>query len=487
VPLEDTTAPVGKKQGSYSFDQYSVLFCAGRAYYKNVITDSAWTQIADLALDTSVDYIYTCVVPASTFNYARKLEDNNQVAGTATTPGITTQNIIINGTASGLVVQDGINQGWLILPNGTARRLQTYEQWTLANREYVPIMKQMVFINGILFGMAPDGATILRSVSGRPLDFVINVTIKGDKGGDAFTTSYRASYNRVNFLGALNSGELFVATDTTCYPIEFNYDARIFAEPTFYNRKPFSAGIVNQFSFVDIRGDYGFIDYDGIRSFNAVAQLTNEGRNSVFSAGIQSALATKQTVTAATMFNNFGFFAVDTQFGNTLAVYDSIRQQWVCFDDYDMEEQFKMFSIANQSNAPFVYAITNTKLYKLFSGTETAVASTTLRATTASDLSAGIRLDNVYTVFTEASFAGDVDVLEIANGVQGKTVTHELDRKQVQHKRFNFKTLSGTVFKSQQRITWTNDAKLVAAGIGITGMTTATPQQQIVKQFNEAA
>ena len=486
LPAEDTTAPPGKKQGAYAFDNYLLLFCAGRCYYKNIVTDTAWTQIESLSLDPDVDYIYTCPVPASTFNYSRRLAAVEQISGTATDPGINIGNIIVNGTQAGLVVQDGKNQGWLIKPDATAVRLKNYIEWSVEDREYVPVMKQMCFVNGILFGVAPDGKTILRSVSGRPLDFVINVKPTGDKGGDAYTTSYRVGYDTVRYIGVLSSGELLVATDKVCYPIDLNYERTIFAEPTFRNTKQFSAGIVNQFSIVDILGDYGFIDFDGVRSFNAVNQLNNEGRNSVFSARIQGALNAKQTTTAAVVFDNYSLFALDTVYGNALGIFDNIRQQWVGFDDYDLDEQFKMFAVANQGTEPFLYGITDTKLYKLFAGTEYATADVKLKALISGDPEVQIKLKNVYAVFIGSTVAGTASVQEVCNGQANNTVTETLSVKEVQNIKFNFTTLGSNCFKSQARIRWDNDAKLLMVGANIAGMTRQTPLQQTIKRFNES-
>jgi hypothetical protein len=485
LPLEDTSAPAGKKQGVFAFDQYMLLFCAGRAYYKNVITDSNWTQIESLALSPIVDFIYVCVVPASTLNYSRKLENAEQISGTSTSPGVAVENLRIDGTLAGLVVQDGLNQPWLIKSDATAVVLQTYNQWTLATRQYVPIMKQMCFINGILFGIAPDGVTILRSVSGRPLDFVVNVKVNGDKGGDAYTTSYRAGYDTVNCISPLSSGELLVATDKTCYVIEFNYDSRIFGEPTFLNRKPFSAGVVNQFSFIDLRNDYCFVDFDGIRSFNAVAQNNNEGRNSIFSARIFNALSSKQTVTAAVVFNDYSFFAVDTIYGNAMAVFDNIRQQWVCFDDYDMDEQFKMFAVANKATTPYLFAITENKLYKLFAGTEYATATVKIKALISGEPKAQLKLNNVYAVFSDGSQSGTATITEFSNGQQNKSVTEALVAKPVQQLTFGYSALGSRCFKSQLQVSWNNGAKLSMVAAEGAGIMSKASVQQITKQFNE--
>jgi hypothetical protein len=485
LPLEDITAPAGKKQGCYAFDNYLLLFCAGLAYYKDIITDSAWAQISEFAMSPTVDYIYICVVPASTFNYSRKLKSDGNVDGTATESSVDVQNIVVNGTLAGVVVQDGVNQPWLIKADASARLLGTYEQWTTSNREYVPIMKQMCFINGILFGMAPDGRTLYRSVSGRPLDFVVNVTTTGNKGGKANTTSYTVSYDEVNYIGALSSGELLVATAKTCYPLEFNYEKTIFAEPTFLNRKPFSAGIVNQFSFIDTNQDYAFIDFDGIRSFNAVSQLNNEGRNSVFSARIKNSLTLKQSTTAAIVFDDFSFFAVVTDQGNVIAVYDNIRRSWVCFDDYELGEQFKLFALANQGTEPFLYAITDTKLYKLFAGTEDATASVDLRAFISGSLKTQLKLQNIYAVFSNPTTTGIAAVTEYCDGVENKTVTEPLTTKRIQNLKFSFAALGSQCFKTQPTITWNNDASLLMVEVEVSGIAKQVATGQTVVRRNE--
>src|SRR6266496_3876628 len=268
--LEDIHAPIGKKQGLFAFDKYLVLFNAGLCYYRNV-DDEAWTQINDIYVDSSVDYIFAQAVPASTFNFKRVLSIPDQIDGTSTNTNVTVQPIEINTLNAGLVVQDGVNQPWFITPYAVASRLNRYSQWTLENRSYVPIMRQMAYINGILFGISPDKKKLYRSVSGRPLDFVVNIDINGNKGGDADTVSYAVSYDDINCIRPLNSGELLVATGRTCFPIELNYNKTIFQEPTFLNQKPISAGVVNQESFIDILGDYAFIDFDGLRSFNALS------------------------------------------------------------------------------------------------------------------------------------------------------------------------------------------------------------------------
>jgi len=241
-------APKGKKQGIFAFENFILLFNSGTAWYKDILSaNPVWTKIQNFAMDTTVDYIYAEAVPVSKFNYERRLIDANRIDGTKLDTNVSFTTLQINATSAGLVCQDGISQPWLVLADGTARELQKYSDWSQSGqREYVPIMTKMKYHQDILFGLAPDGVTLYRSVSGRPLDFVVNIDISGNKGGMADTTSYNVGVNGVTALNALKTGELFVGTKRTCHPIDLNFDKTIFAEPTFLNKKSFAAGIINQ-------------------------------------------------------------------------------------------------------------------------------------------------------------------------------------------------------------------------------------------------
>ena len=463
-PVEDTDAPAGLKQGVYAFDDYIILFCNGAAYYKNIVTSGAWTQISGFALSTTANYVYAEAVPASKSNYVRKLQDEERIDGTSSETNVNTSPTLINTSDAGLVCQDGVSQGFFILPNGTARQLQTYDQWTTSAREYVPVMAQMKYVNGILFGVAKDGVTIYRSVSGRPLDFVVNITTAGLKGGDAATTAYNVSYSPITCLASLNSGELFVATLKGCHPIEFNYDRTIFAEPTFLNRKSFSAGVMNQHSFIDNKlGDYQFIDLDGLRSYNAVATLNNEGRNSIFSSQISKALTgVTQSVTATIVFDNYSIFAVNTIYGNRLAIYDNTRAIWVCFDNLGLDGPIKQFAVANQSNSPILYAITAAKIYKLYQSATELEATVYLKAITSGRARTNIQLTQVCVAFDGGTTEAEASVTQIVNNQVKETVTRGIAADEdgsVDNIVFDHKSAKQG-WKVQLKLTWQNEAKV---------------------------
>lgn len=479
--LEDTTIPAGKKQGIYAFDRYILAFVNGHAYWKDVVLDTVWTKITGMFLDPNVNYIYCEVVPASKSNYEKRLISNTQIEGTPSNNPVNTTNIAINGTPAGLVVQDGVNQGWLIDSTATARRLQTYLEWTKDSREYVPIMKQMKYLNGILFGVSKeDNKTIYRSVSGRPLDFVVNITSDGNKGGDAETTAYAAGFDEITLLSSLDTGELLVGTNKNLFPIEFNYEKTIFAEPTFLNRRSIPVGVVNQFSFLsylrdDDFSDYFFIDEDGMRYLRATKDR-NEGRNSAFSLRIANALSEKQTVTAAVLFNDYGLFSVQTIYGNLIAVYDNKREQWVCFDQIGDVNPIKQFAVANQSSSPTLYAITGSKIYKLYKATTYLEAIVNLKAITFGRVN--LKLENVTAILVGSASNGELSVTEVVDGIEKKEKTTPLDADLVDNVFVNFQQQSTQGWKISLKVAWQDSSELLMVAASYQAVTPQNPYKR---------
>ncbi len=101
--LEDATAPSGKKQGLFGFEQYLLLFNNGGAYYKIIDEpDFPWTKLDGFFLSPSVDYIYAAALPASTTNLLRVI-DPAKVNGNVLNDTSGTKGIVINGTEAGLL------------------------------------------------------------------------------------------------------------------------------------------------------------------------------------------------------------------------------------------------------------------------------------------------------------------------------------------------------------------------------------------------
>jgi hypothetical protein len=126
---------------------------------------------------------------------------------------------------------------------------------------------------------------------------------------------------------------------------------------------------------VDILGDFAFIDAEGLRSFNAVRQLRNEGRNSAFSLKVAKLFEDiVQVGGAAISFDNYTFFSVKTIYGYGVLVFDGTLQKFVSLDLYqtDTDEtlgQITHFSKIDTDTTHEVYAVTaQGGFYRLFTG-----------------------------------------------------------------------------------------------------------------------
>jgi len=375
---EELYAPPGNKQGIFTFGDYFLLFVAGNAFWQ-LRNTNGWAQIQGFQMDPKVSRYFVAAVPISTVL-------NTRTASSATNAyaGVNLGNAIVAaGTPSGIVVQDGINQPrfiWVDPQLGVRQRvIQKFSDWmydpTGANdkREYVPVGTQMTFYNGILWVLAPDGITLLRSCSGRPLDFVINIDTNGNKGGDAYTTAYSVGVGPITCLSVTNGDGIFVsAKNRFCYQVSIDRTPQakqIWGEPTFIRQYLFDANCINERSFIDVLGDACFIDPEGLRSFNAIEQLQNEGRNSIFSKKVSPLFRgiLQDDSCCAIVFDNYALFSVNTIYGRKIIVYDTLTQGFSSIDDQSNGKGFKQFAQVN-TNVFQLYGITNDdKLMFLYS------------------------------------------------------------------------------------------------------------------------
>jgi len=417
-------APAGLKQGLYGFGEFLVLFNSGLAYYSTDDGDS-WTQIADFVMSSTAPRLYAQAVPASTLNFSRQLQAAYVANGSGSDTRVDTlSNIVISGNESGLIVQDGINQPWAIRSDGTAFETQTYAEWTQAgDRSYVPIGLNMAFINGILFVISPTRKKLYRSVSGRPIDFVVNVTVTGDKGGDADTTAYTPTFNDINSITALKTGQLLIGTKDGCFPLILNYDRTLFQEPTFLNPTTYLIGIVNQFAIVETLEDYYLIDFDGIRSLNALLAEENEGRNTDFTRKISSLFDdVRQTDScAAFKFDNFSIFGCGTIYGNVALVYDTKKSSWSSVDFLTIGA-IKQFASVREADDPKLFCIDAENVYKLYDGEEYAQGVVSTRTVKSGDAKIELKLSSVRPIFDRSDSISELRVTEYVNGRRGKGV-----------------------------------------------------------------
>lgn len=445
-------------QGAYVFGEFMVLFLDGLAYYKDISLDG-WTQIADFAMDDEAEFIYTEAVPSSSMNLQRKL-----TSAADTQAGATLNSLLsFDGSSAGLVCQDGINTPWLIYVDGSslaARQIRTYAQWNNSGvgseREYVPVGSKMLFHNGKLYVV--NNNKIYHSITDRPLDFVVNVKVDGDKGGDADSTAYSVSDSFITCIQKLNTESFFIGTDAgVCFAVTPTRERTHFGEPTFKRLYLFGATCVNQFSFVDILGDFGFIDFEGLRSFNAVLQQQNEGRNSVFSLKLAKAfgkIRQDPSKVAAVVFNNYAIFCVLTAYGRNLVVYDTLYQTFVSFD-FNTFGAVRQFVVAS-TNIPRLFGITvNNQLVEFYAATTYMMGVVKTREWTTNDPEVELRTLSMRPVFVSSLNEGVGTVTMYVDGAERPT-SHgkKFDRVLPQN-------LSGLLYPVDYPALWQNQRKLV--------------------------
>lgn len=345
--VEDTAVPSGIKQELITFGNFIIIFVAGRAYYR-YYSGVGWKQIPSFQMSPDAPRYWTCAVPLATTNYIR-VADAADAASIDASKAIKLLNssAAINGNTSGLLVQDNLNQPLFIYVDPSTglpkcRTTQTYSQWrfseTRDRREYVPIGNAMAWVDGVLYIVSQDFNYIYRSVSGRPLDFVINIDMDGEKGGDATYTSYSVGLGGIQCIRPMSNDALFVAAGNSNFSVSKNLAQnapKVFGEYTFIRTFLFNATCLSDRTIFDSLGDTRFVSLLGIRSFNAILQQQNEGRNSPFSLGIQSVLdeiVQSATASAAILYNDYEHYAIDTTFGPAIAVYDTLNQCWSSFD-----------------------------------------------------------------------------------------------------------------------------------------------------------
>lgn len=426
-------------QGCFGLGNVLIIFIDGKAYYTVTGTTINFQQITGFSLDPYVDEIYSEAVPNSYLNFQRKVptvSSEQQINAT-----IILNNTLISGTPACVVNQDGKSRPMLIFwdsINNTfyARAGKNFSDWqnsstTADDREYVPVGRNMMYFDGVLYMVAPDRKSVYRSVTGRPLDFMINVDESGNKAateaeGGATTTSFAFDYDDITCLSPTTiPGSFIYATANNVRVITTDYNNTIFGEPTFIVSSIINAGIVNHKSLVDVLGDYAFIDKEAVISFDAVRQLRFNGRNSIFSLEISKFLKDiKQgSNTIAFTFDNFALFNIDTNVGNIIAVYDIIKQKWTGFDITDIRS-IKQVAYTETETASYVFAVTwQNELYQLY-GDTTDVYTTQLytRSHVEDDTNAEHKSTFFRTLFNNVYDNGSAIVTELVDNRLSKVI-----------------------------------------------------------------
>lgn len=366
-----------KLQGHYALGSVHIVFADGFAYCKDLSDQTSDYQIIDdVQLSSTVNVVYATTVSESSFNFARSRSNDYKESEIHYTERV-------SGLPSGLVCQDGSSQPIVIQSNLVARRLGDYNHWTPEFPEYVPIGSLMLELNGVLYIISSDHRSIYRSVSGRPLDFMVNIRSDGSKeplegNGGAETVSHAVGYSPITCIGKLNANRVvfFVSTLENSWVVQPDYSALIFGEPVFNNIPVGATGAVGPFAFADINGDAAFVDTTGIRSFNAVSQDTNVGKNRPFSAAIAPFLRDiRQVASAAIEFDDYIFFSVNTVYGYGVLVFDTILDVFVSLDLYSNIGPIKQFcKVISETVYKLFFITVDNKLYEAFASGQREIA-----------------------------------------------------------------------------------------------------------------
>lgn len=404
--IEDKFLQTGVIQEMVTFGNYEIAFVSGAAFYKlsNQVT---WNIISSFTgkMNATAPRYWTCAIPVTVTNYLRLAATSDVLASADASQPILIGSLsgAFLGNIPGLLVQDNVSQPVFIFINSTgvpeARITQKYSEWSITftdanntvividgdKREYVPVGNLMAWVDGILYIVSPDSNAIYRSVSGRPLDFVVNVinnlvtvapfTMFG--GGDVTTTAYTVGVGGITCIRALSNNSLFVSASGANFAVSKDYSnqaQKLWGEYTFVRTPLFNAPCLSDRTIIDSLGDTRFISLTGIRSFNAISQTMNEGRNLPFSSWISAAFGSEDTpilqnadAAAAILFNDYELYSVNTVFGYGIAVFDTKNECWCGFDIEQTDgvaiKQFVKIELSQLA----LYAITvDNKLFRLY-------------------------------------------------------------------------------------------------------------------------
>ena len=392
----------GNHQGIFAVDDKLVLVVNGIC--QRLVDQRSFSPMQMLySLDPDVEYIYHQSVPTPTnFFVGETFAPSDINVGEPYSSVISTFN-------EGVVLQDGINQPVLLHATLANRRLRTYKQWSFEQPEYVPVGKQMTSSGNKLFIVSSDGKSIYQSVSGRQLDFVLNINpTTGAARGDAATTNLAVSAAKTVALQPAQSGGILTFTKYKTYELyPVPEIQKYFGEIYLHPRDVFPVGAVNHLAFTYINGDSVFVSPQGIQEFNQVLQTQRVSNNNPLGAPIVDYLIRPITTTATATVNDYTLFAVQTVYGDGILVYDAQIQAFVSFDLVGKVKEFAVFEDQGLPRCFFItyagevyemplYTGDRSKFYIYFGDLNSGSAQELLKPT------------QVHLQFTNVRAAGDV-------------------------------------------------------------------------------
>lgn len=488
---------LGKVQGLYAINSLQVVFVAGKAYWRNFDPESnTWTQVGGFQMSATADRIWLELVPASFINRARKITSASDSKSDLQL-GIT-----VAGTPQCAVVMDGESDAWVIFPDATARVTRRYVDWTIDNPEYVPSGCRLPqYINGVLYCVGKDSKGIYnqlyRSATGQPLNFMVAVTETGGKTsaseaeGGAPAVAYQPTFGEITAVRTAMSvdGGFVVTTIDSANLItpRTGPGELIFGEPTFNRISLFNVGALNQECIIDMLGNTALIHFAGIRDFNAILTLRNEGRNSPLSQQINDLLAdVTQTYGAAISYNNYSVFAMLTRYGPAIIWYDEMQGAFVSVDVFpEIQAEIKQFaSVLTRSVRRLFFITSDNHIYEYDPADgETATVRFHLKDLLPSSDNGTHRIKSARFVFGEARTAGVIQAslyadkrlvgtraMSLAATQIGDSVYDSIPytpntEKSVVPVNFDFSNLPGDAWQTGLTLEWNADADLLALSI----------------------
>lgn len=448
LPQQETTVSGTKFQAVFGTGSTILVIIDGYIFARDYEGVSGSFIIpAFERMSAAVDTIYGEFIPASNINFQRTIPPGEGDFNPQTTPLLFRDGL--QNSPRALILQDGENQPRLMFPDGmSSRTTKNFAQWDYANdREYVPKGKQMLYHDGKLYIVSPDGSEMFHSVTGRPLDFVI--AIQGEEGNkivdglyaeEASRLSHKIAYEPITSLARLDismeNSELappfYVGTKHSSFMIYPDLVNTIYDEPTFKNVGLFPTGPLNHHAFIEMDGDFGFISNTGIRSFNAIGQVKNEGKNSLFSLYVHPLFVhpstgeyLSQEGTACWNFDNYSLFAVNTIYGQGILVYDNLIRKHVALDIYPGIGQIKQFAEIIANGRHRLFFITSTGLYEAFAG-GIATMRCLPREWSTNNLNVEHRLFKSRVIIDSITTAGSLTVTGYSDRRKGETKTRNL-------------------------------------------------------------
>lgn len=366
----DIDPPAGTLQCLAAFDDNVLCFVSGTPYYRKV-TQTFWTAITGASLSATAPRVYLEALPGSSVNFKRK-----------TSSATLDLSSPVGSSRACLFCTDGETQPIIIFPDASARATKSWSEWTIDDREYVPICIAPKFIGSKLYVVIKDSdgryTQIAQSVSGRPLDFVLLVNDAGDKAGadelafGAPALRFHVGYDELTAISAVPGadGAFIACSIRSATQVIPDFTRLIAGEPTF-NRQPlFDVGAFGPEAITDINGDTAIVYPGGIRSYNSVQQLKWQGKNSPLNRQIQNLTTVALQTTGATcQFDNYTGFAVQTKFGPGIVWWDQTLGVFVALDIWSEVSKILEFAVVNTVSQSRLYFRTDAnKIFEAFAG-----------------------------------------------------------------------------------------------------------------------